>query len=199
MFWCVCLWVINILNAGCPFVQLPIIKHFYVLTTVTEYKKQISNNTIKNTSIVKHLEMLLLLFSRSVVSDSLRPHGLQHTRLPCPSLSPRVCSNSCPLSQWCIQPSSSDSAFSSCPQSFPASGSSPVSALRVRWPKYWSFNLSISPSCEYSGLISFRINWFDLLAVQGTLFSSTTVRKHLFSGAQPSLRSNSHTCTLEKP
>ena len=60
-------------------------------------------------------------------------------------------------------------------------------------------NLSISPSNEYSGLISFRINWFDLLAVQGTLFSSTTVWKHLFFGAQPSLRSNSHTCTLEKP
>ena len=60
--------------------------------------------------------------------------------------------------------------FSSCPQSFPASGSVPM-ALRIRWPKYWSFSFSVSPSNEYSGLISFRIDWFDFLAVQGTLES----------------------------
>ena len=67
---------------------------------------------------------LLLLFSCSVLSDSLRPHELQHTRLPCPSLSARVCSNSCPLSQWCHPTiSSSVALFSYCPQSFPASGS----------------------------------------------------------------------------
>ena len=72
----------------------------------------------------------LLLFSSSVVSDSLQPHGLQYARLPCPSLSPRVCSNSCPLSQWCY-PSISPSVtpFSSCLQSFPASGSFPMSWL----------------------------------------------------------------------
>ena len=111
----------------------------------------------------------VLLFSRSVVSESLQPHGLQHTRLPCPSPSPRVCSNSCPLS-WSCHPTISFSVtpFSSCLQSFPALGSFPMkSVLRIRWPKYWSF--SISPSNEYSGLISFRIDWFDLLAVQGTL------------------------------
>ena len=77
------------------------------------------------------------------------------------------------------------------------------SALCIRWPKYWSFTFSICPSIEYSGLISFRIDWFDLLAVQGTLriFSSTTVQKHQFFGAQPSLWSNSHihTWILEKP
>ena len=77
------------------------------------------------------------------------------------------------------------------------------SALHIRWPKYWSFSFSICPSNEYSGLISSRIDWFDLLAVQGTLkvFSSTTVQKCQFFGAQPSLRSNIHihTWLLEKP
>ena len=114
------------------------------------------------------------LFSHSVTSDSLRPHGLQHIRLPCPSPSPGVCSNSCPLSQW-YHPtiSSSVTPFFSCPQCFPASGSFPMneSTLRIRWPKYWSFSFNISPSDEYSGLIPFRIDWFDLLAVQGPLKS----------------------------
>ena len=68
------------------------------------------------------------------------------------------------------------------------------SALHIRWPKYWSFNFNINSSNEYSGLISSRIEWFDLLAVQGTLrvFSSTIIRKPHFFGAQPSLWSNSH-------
>ena len=111
----------------------------------------------------------LLLFSHWVMSDSLWPHELQHTRLPCPSLSPRVCSNSCLLTWWCYLTISSSAAFFfSCPQTLPASGSfSSESALHIRWPKYWSF--SISPSNEYSGLIFFRINWYDLLAVQETL------------------------------
>ena len=76
------------------------------------------------------------------------------------------------------------------------------SVFRIRWPKYWSFSFSISPSNEYSGLISFRMDRFDLLAVQGTLKSpSTTVQKHQFFGAQLSLCSNSHihTWVLEKP
>ena len=77
------------------------------------------------------------------------------------------------------------------------------SALCIKWPKYWSFSFSINPSDEYSGLISFRIDWLDLLAVQGTLkiFSNTTVQKHQFFGAQPSLWSNSHITKwlLEKP
>ena len=77
------------------------------------------------------------------------------------------------------------------------------SVLCIRWTKYWSFSSSISPSNEYSGSISFRIDWFDLLAVQGlsSVFSSTTVQKHQFFNTQPSLWSNSHICTwlLEKP
>ena len=84
------------------------------------------------------------------------PHGQQLSRLPCFSLSPSVCPDSCPLSQWChLTTSFSDSHFSLCPQSFPASGSFPMSQLSYRWPKYWSF--SLSPSKENSGLISFRI------------------------------------------
>ena len=112
----------------------------------------------------------------AVVAQScltLRPHGLQHARLPSPSPSPRACSNSCALSWWC-HPTISPSviSFSSCPQSFPLSGSfSNELALHIRWPKYLSFSFNISPSNEYSGLISFRIDWFDLLAVQGTLKS----------------------------
>ena len=107
------------------------------------------------------------------MSDSLQPHGLHHTRLPYPSPSPGVCSNSCPLCRW-FHPtiSSSVTAFSSCPQSFPASGSFPMNWLFASGGQsIWSFSFSISPSNEYSGLISFRIDWFDLLAVQGTLKS----------------------------
>ena len=106
---------------------------------------------------------------------SLQPHGLQLARPPCLSPTPRVYSNACPLSQWC-HPTilSSVIPFSSCLQSFPASGSFPVthSVLRIRWPKYWSFSFSISSSNEYSGLVSFRMDWLDLLAVQGTPKSS---------------------------
>ena len=122
----------------------------------------------------------------------------------CPSPYPRVYSNSYPLSQWYHTTISfSIVPFSSWPQSFPASGSFPVSQFFASGGQIctrWSF--SISPSNEYSGLISFKINWFDLLAVQGTLrvFSSTTVQKHQFFSAQLSLYSKSriHTCLLEK-
>ena len=114
---------------------------------------------------------LLLLFSPYVMSDCLRPHGPQQASLPCPSLSSWPCSNSGQLSRWC-HPTISSSATSPslCLQSFPAS----VSFLMGRFfassgQHNWSF--SISPSSEYSGLISFRINSFDLLAVQGTLKS----------------------------
>ena len=106
--------------------------------------------------------------------DSLRPHGLQHTRPPCPSPTPGVCSNSCPLSQWCHPTiSSSIVPFSSHLQSFLASRKvfSNESALHIRWPKYWSFSFSISPSNEHPGLISFGMDLLDLLAVQGTLKS----------------------------
>ena len=116
---------------------------------------------------------LFFHFSCSVVSYSLQPPGLQHSRLPCPSPTPRACSNSCPLSSWChLTISSSVVPFTSYLQSFPASGFFfNESALRIRWSKYWSFRFSISPFKEYSGPISFRTDWLDLLAVQGTLKS----------------------------
>ena len=111
-------------------------------------------------------------FSRSVVSDSLWPHESQHARPPCPSPTPGVHSNSHPLSQWCHPAiSSSVIPFSSCPQSLPASESSKKSTLHMRWPKYWRFSFSIIPSKETPGLISFRMDQLDLLAVQGTLKS----------------------------
>ena len=114
-----------------------------------------------------------MLFSPSVMSNSLWPHGLQHARLPCPLPSPRACSNLCPLRWWYHSAiSSSVFPFSSCLQSFPAPKVfSNRSVLRVRWPKYWSFSFSISPSNEYSVLFSFRIDWLNLLAVQGSLQS----------------------------
>ena len=92
-------------------------------------------------------------------------------RLPCPSPAPRVYSNTCPLSQWCHP------TISSCPPLLPPSIFPSIrvfsneSALCIRWPKYWSFSFSISASNKYSGLISLRIDWFGLLAVQGTLKS----------------------------
>ena len=204
-------------------------------------------------------------FSHSVLSDFLRPHRLQRTRLSCPSPTPRACSNSCPLSRWCHPTiSSSDIPFSSCLQSFPASGfflmsqffassgqsigvSATLSVLPMNsvqslsriwlfvtpWTRARQASLSITnsrsppkpmsiesimpsnhlilhrpilllPSVfpnDYSGLISFRIDWFDL-AVQGLsrVFSNTAVKKHQSFGAQPSLWSNSHihTWLLEK-
>ena len=105
------------------------------------------------------------------MSDSLWLHGLQHARLPCPSVSLRVCSDSCPLSRW------GHPAISSLwcpllllPSIFPSiKAFSNELTFPIEWPKYWSFSFSISPSSEYSGLISFRTDWFELLAVQRTL------------------------------
>ena len=118
-----------------------------------------------------HNSFCLYCYSGAKSCPTLQPHGLQHARLPCPSVSPRVYSNSCPLSRWCHPTiSSSVASFSSCPQFFSESGSFPMSWLFIiSCPKYWSF--SISPSNESSGLISFRIDWFDFLGVQGTLKS----------------------------
>ena len=135
-------------------------------------------------------------FSHSVMSDSLWPHGLQHTRLPCPSRTPGVYPNSCPLSRWYH------------PTIYPLSSPSP-SALNlsqhqglfqwvssfIRWPKYWSFSFSISPSNEYSGLISCLSKGFS------RVFSNTIVQKHQLFDAQPSLwfKCPIHTWLLEKP
>ena len=104
-------------------------------------------------------------FSRSVVSDSLRPRGPQHARPPCPSPTPRAYSNSCPSSD-ATQPSHPPLLLPSIFPSFRVFSNESV--LHIRWPEYWSFSLNISPSSEYSGLISFRMDWLDLV-VQGTL------------------------------
>ena len=110
--------------------------------------------------------------SFSVASDSLWPHGLQYSRLPCPSPTPRTCSSSCPLSRWCHPTISSCHPLLLLSLIFPSFRVfSNEWVLCIRWPKYWSFSFSISPSNEYLGLISFRIGWLDLLAVQGTLKS----------------------------
>ena len=126
-------------------------------------------------TILKFLFWLLcwVQLSRSVVSDSLRPHELQHTRLPCPSPTPAVHPNPCPLSS--VMPSNH---FILCcpllllPSIFPSIRVfSSESALRIRWPKYWSFRFNVGPSSEHPWLISFRMDWLDLLAVQGTFKS----------------------------
>ena len=123
---------------------------------------------IENT--YKNVHSASAQFSCSIVSDSLWPHGLHHTRLPCPSPAPGAYSNSCPsmpsnhliLCRPILLP----------PSIFPSIRVfSNESVLCIRWPKYWSFSFSTSPSNEYSGLISFRMDWLDLLAVQGTLKS----------------------------
>ena len=104
-------------------------------------------------------------FSRSGLSNSLRPHEPQHARPPCPSPTPGVHSDSCPSSRWCHPAVSSYVVpFSSCPQSLPASESFPMSHSSHE-SKYWSFSFSIIPSKEHPGLISFRMDWLDLLAV----------------------------------
>ena len=115
--------------------------------------------------------ILSVQFSQCM-SDSLQANGLQHARFPWPLPTPGVHPNPCPLS-WRCHPviSSSVVPFSSCLQSFQASWSFPKKKCQVSWPVYWTFSFSISPSSEYSGLISFRIDWLVLSAVQGTLKS----------------------------
>ena len=109
----------------------------------------------------------LVQFSLLVLSDSLRPHGLQHTRLPCLSLTPGTYSNSCPFNHLILC-----CPLLLLPSIFPSIRVfSNESVLHITWPKYWSFSFSISPSSEYSGLISLRVDWFDLPTVQGTLES----------------------------
>ena len=142
----------------------------------------------------------LLCCSVAMSCPTLWPHGLQQARLPCPSLSPGVCSNSCLLSQWCHPVTSSchpllllTSVFSSI-RVF-----SSKSAFHIRWLKYWSFSFSISPSSEYSGSISFKMDWFDLLAVQGTLKGLLQHHSSKASILQHSAFFTVHTWLLETP
>ena len=145
------------------------LKYFFIMFYFSVNICKHSNKVIQILSPFSLTQFKSVQFSRSVVSDSLQPHEPGGT----PSPTPRVHPNPCPSSQWC-HPSISSSVIpvSSCPQSFLTSGFfSNEPTLHIRWPKYWSFSFSISPSNEYSGLISFKIYWFDLLAFQGTLKS----------------------------
>ena len=150
--------------------------------------------------------LILLLFQLLSPVNSLQLHGLKDARFLCPPLSARICSNSSPLSWWCsLTISFSATLFSFCLQSFPASRSFLVSQLFTSGDQSIGASASASiPPVNYSGLIFFRIDWFGLLAVQGTLKSllHTLIQKHQFVSDQPSfLWSSSHICTwlLEKP
>ena len=145
----------------------------------------------------------ILLFSCSVVSSSLGPHGLQLARTPCPSPTPRVYSNSCPLSRWCHPTiSSSVIPFPSCLQSFPASRSFPMSQFFASGGQSIRALASDLPMNIQDW---FPLGWTGWISLQSKrlsrVFSKTTVQKHQFFGAQLSLRSNSHihTWLLEKP
>ena len=144
-------------------------------------------------------------FSRSIVSDSFRPHESQHTRHPCPSPTPRVYPNLCPLSQWChLNIPSSVIPFSSCLQSFPASGSFPMSQLLASGGQ----NIGVSALASVLPMNTqdwFPLGWTGCISLQSKglsrVFSNTTVQKHQFFNTQLSSQSNSHihTWLLEKP
>ena len=152
----------------------------------------------------RHLALSWVQFSFSVMSDSLRPHGLQNARIPCPSPAPRACSTHVYRS---LMPSNHLVLCLSLiipPSIFPGIRVySNESALHIRWPKYWNFSFNISLSNEYSGLISFRMEWLDILQSKrlSRVFSNITVQKHQLFGAQLSVYANSHmhTWPLEKP
>ena len=160
---------------------------------------------LQNSFYETSIQFSSVQFSRSVVSDSLRPHESQHARPPCPSPTPRVYSDSCPSSQWChLAISSSAVPFSSCPQSLPASESFPMSQLFAWGGQSTGVSASASfppkksqgwsPS-EWAGWISLQSKGLS------RIFFNTTVQKHQFFSAQPSSQSNSHihTWPLEKP
>ena len=134
----------------------------------------------------------------------LQPCELHHARLLCPSLSPWICSNACPLSQWCYPTTRSSVApLSFCLAIFPSiKVFSSESALSIRWPKYWNFSFSISPSNEFQDWFPLELTaLISLLSKElSRVFSNTTFREHQFFGVQPSLWSNSniHTWLLEK-
>ena len=178
-----------------------LIGHLYLLFVNCSF---FSWGIFPSCSLVWFLYILLLLISSSVISDSLWPHGLQHVRLLCPSPSPRVCSNSCPLSRWCHPTISSSVTLFSCPRSFPASGSFQMSQL------FSSGGQSIGPSASALLLPMNIQGWFSLgqtglISLQSKglsrVFSNTTVQKYQFVSAQLSSQSNSHihTWPLEKP
>ena len=167
-----------------------------------------SNLTIqlkKSRETVTLLQFSSVQFSRSVMSDSLQPHESQHARPSCPSPTPGVYPNPCPLSRWCHPVIlSSVVPFSSCPQSFPALGSFPMCQL-FAWGGQ-SIGVSASTSVLPMNTQDWSpLGWTSWISLQfkrlSRVFSNTTVQKHQFFSTQPSLPSNSHihTCLLEKP
>jgi len=156
-------------------------------------------------AIINSAALNVVEFSCSVMSDSLRPQGLQHARPPCPSATPRTCSHSCPLSRWCHPTISfSHIPFSSCLQSFPASGSFPKSQLFASGGQTTGVSALASVLPKKSQGWS-PLGWTGWISLQSKglsrVFSNTTVQKHQFFGAQLSSQSNSHihTWLLEKP
>jgi len=155
-------------------------------------------------NMVTYIQFSSVQISHSVMSNSLRPHESQHARPLCPSPTPRVYSNSCPLSWW-WHPAISSSVipFSSCPQSLPASGSFPVSQL-FAWGSQ-SIGVSGSASVLPTNIQEWSLGWTGWISLQSKglsrVFSNTTAQKHQFFGAQLSSQSNSHihTWSLEKP
>ena len=163
----------------------------YLICIILGTKRSTYINTLySHINLMSQVLLSSVQFSRSVVSDSLRPHGLQHARPPCPSPTPRACSNSGDA----IQPS--HPLPSPSPPVFNLSQHQGLcnELVAIRWPKYWSFSFSISPSNEYSGLISFRMDWLDLLAVQGTLKS--LLQHHSSKASIPSVLSFLYSSTL---
>ena len=164
--------------------------------TMLPQRSSVSQDTYKYFSVQ---------FSRSVMSDSLRPHESQHARPPCPPPTPGVHWNSCPSSWWCHPTiSSSVVPFSSCLQSFPASGSFPMSQFFPTGGQ--SIGVSASASVLPMNIQDWvPLGWTGWISLQfnrlSRVFSNTTIQKHQFSGAQPSLWSNFHihTWLLEKP
>ena len=168
------------------------------------FPKEDTEVASKHTKRCSALLVTTVQFSHSVVSDSLRPHELQHARPPCPSPTPGVHSNSHPLSRWCHPViSSSVVPFSSCPQSLPASESFPMSQLFAWGGQNTGFSAlaSFLPKKSQGWSPSEWTGWISLQSKGlSSIFSNTTVQKHQFFSAQPSSQSNSHihTWPLEK-
>ena len=163
----------------------------------TAYALSHRNHYASSPSLIVHLH-LLLVFSCQIMSNSSWPsHGLQHTRLPCPSPTPGACSYSCPWSQWCHPTiSSSVALFSSCPQPFPASGTFPMSWLFASDDQTTGASASVLPM-SILGWFPLRLPSLISLLSEGLsrVFSSTTIRKHQFFEVQTSLLSSSHILT----
>ena len=168
--------------------------HHFWFPKLLDSLLHIRNENLWHLSLVESSPFVVV---QSLIYVSLWPHALQLARLPCPSLSPRSFSNSCPLSLWCHLTNLILCHFLLLlPSIFPSIRVfSNESGLHTRWPDYCNFSFSVSPSNEHSELISSKIDWSDLLAVHGTLSSSTIVWKIQFFSSQPSLWSNSHICT----